>query len=408
MTSRSGLVVLVGSGIGFVGNYAFSVAAGRTLSTADFGALTALLALGMCVLLPVSGHQARCAAAVASAGAGDRNAEVRRTVNSAAVVGMVVAAVSLMLSPLATGALHVDYLAWVVAALWIAITVVLQVSLGAIQGLRLFVVVAALVAGPYGLFKVVTYVLAPGAMGVLAWASVALLVSSCVGLVAALVVLRPYLVGSGRVVMRRVTWRKTARESLVAALVWTTVGVITGADVVVARLVMEQADAGAYAAAGLFGKLAFHVPAALALVVVPTAATCSAAQLDAMRRRVSLVTVAVGSLTVCGLWLFGSDVVALVLGEGYRGAHSSMPWIGAFSMMSALLLLHASIALGRGQVRHVVGWGLLAVGTPIAAGFFGSGPVSMAMTMTAVVTVALVLAECGFGSLTASWRRVAG
>lgn len=407
MTTRSGLVVLAGSGVGFVGNYAFSVVAGRTLTAADFGALTALLALGMCVLLPVSGQQARCAAAVASAEPAMRGMEVRRTVNSAVIVGAVVAFVALVASPLATSALHVGYLVWGVAALWIAVTVVLQISLGAIQGLRLFVVVAALVAGPYGVFKVLTYVLVPSEMGELAWASGSLLVSSSLGLVVAVWVLRRHLIGARVRAKRGVQWRNAVRDSAVAALVWTTIGVVTGADVVVARLVMDPVEAGAYAAAGLFGKLAFHVPAALALVVVPTAASCSVAQLDAMRRRVSLVTVVVGVLTVCGLWLIGSDVIALVLGETYRDADASMPWIAAFSMMSALLLVHASIALGRGDVRHVLGWSALTMVTPIMAALFGDHPLPMAITMTAVVALAVVVAECGAGSLTMAWKRLA-
>lgn len=407
MTTRSGLVVLAGSGVGFVGNYAFSVAAGRTLTTADFGALTALLALGMCVLLPVSGQQARCAAAVASAEPAMRSMEVRRTVNNAMIVGAMAALVALVASPFASSALQVGYVAWGVAALWIAVTVVLQISLGAIQGLRLFVVVAALVAGPYGLFKVLTYVLVPGAVGELAWAGGSLLVSSGLGLIAAVWVLRRHLTGSRDRTKRKVPWRSTARDSAIAALVWTTIGVVTGADVVVARLVMDPAEAGAYAAAGLFGKLAFHVPAALALVVVPTAASCSAAQLDAMRRRVSLVTVVVGVLTVCGLWLFGSEVMNLVLGDGYRDAHASMPWIAAFSMLSAVLLVHASVALGRGNVRHVLGWAALAIGTPIMAAFFGGHPLPMSVTMTAVVALAVVVAECGSGSLAMAWKRLA-
>lgn len=130
-------------------------------------------------------------------------------------------------------------------------------------------------------------------------------------------------------------------------------------DLLLARVVLSDADAGIYALGAIATKAAFWLPQAIGTVVYPHLAAPER-RTDSLRIAVGVVA-GIGGLTVVGTWLV-SPLVPRIVGDEYRPL-TGILWLfaatGAILAVLALVLL-AVIAAQRTVVGIVV-WVSVAV-----------------------------------------------
>lgn len=405
--SRAAWVVFVGSLCGHVGNYLFYVVCAHSLGPGGLGAVTALTACGLMVLLPVSGYQSALAGSLSASLVHVSSVGLRRV---AAQVGVVVGVVGLVgcgVTSVAAAGFGVSVVAWWCAVVWLLVTVVLQVGVGVVQGVHRFGVLALVLGGPYGVLRpvlcgVLVVVLAGGVAGALA----ALLVSSLVGV---LVVWWCVLRGSSQVRFARGV-RPLRLRPWGAMAVLLVVGVLTNADVVAAKLWWSADLAGVYSGAALLGKLAFHVPAAFVLVLLPAVAKV----LSQGRSPDVLVLQTLGVTLLCGvgvglvlLWVPGEWFEQL-LGSGFAASAVFAPYVAWLMTGVAWLFVHLNVALAADRPVAVVPWLGVGVAVVVACVVGRADVWQLLGALAVVVGVAVVCVECGGGSSVRRLARVLG
>lgn len=413
--NRGATWVVAASVVGHIGNFGFYMVAGRIDAAGALAVVVAMTALGMIVVLPASGYQAHVAAQVARYRAAGQPQQavvvLRQTVQVAAQVAVAAAVVGLVVTPLALARWDVTVMAWVITVAWLATTVALQIGQGTLQGLSAFGPLAITVAGPYGVLRVVGAAVAIGAGGHVAGVMGGLLVSSVVGLA---IVGHTVWAGCTRLsqgtdaalvapVAEQGPWVATVGALLAF-------GVLTNMDTVLAPTLMTQAPEQAqwYAAAALMGKLAFHVPAALALVMLPmaTARVTKGQPVEPITVLMGWLTVVVGVVGAALLWVLPEQVVELVFGQGTGPAVEFAPQVAVAMMMVTLLFLRAQLAIARGRVRAVSWWLPMAAVWTAALLFAADDPTSMVKTLLILAGGCLLCMECTSDGLLRSTTRL--
>lgn len=345
---RAGVIVLVGSVCGHLGNYLFYVVAARLLGAAQFAEVTAMVAYSTILVWPVNGLQVAVARDVARMrSAGDRQGLAGLTAHllrRSLVLGLVGAAILTALSPLLRAWLDLSStLLPIVASIWIVLLVWLIVGSGVIQGMERYGLFAGLLAGPLGLLRTALlplFILIAGVTGSM-WAMVG---ATLIGL--GFIVVPLHRARSGQ--RGRTRFRPGA-----AILSLIAFAALTNIDLLFAKATLPAEVAGIYSGAALIGKIALYAPAALALVLLPRA-VAALERGERAERPVLLtmgVTIAVGLGIAAVLAVLPAGFLELTFGPEFGAATGLLAPLALVMTMAAILNVHLTFAVARRSRR---------------------------------------------------------
>ncbi|MGR7023806.1 lipopolysaccharide biosynthesis protein [Geodermatophilus sp. URMC 62] len=388
--ARSGLVLLVCSLAGHVGNYLYYVLAARLLTPAEFAEVSAITGLATIAFMPATGVQAALArdtAALEARGLDDQARALGRAVaRRMAVVQAAVLAVLVLATPAAVAVLDLGSAwVWLVGAAWLVLGMGLYVGLGSRQGREQFGRVAAVLGGPMGVFRplfLVPLALVAGVVGALG----AMVAATVVGL-AVLAERR-----RDRPVDTVVPPLPDVRTALVALGAFAS---LTNIDLLVGKVTLGPTEAGLYASAALLGKVALYGPSALALLLLPKVTARLESGLS-VRRPALLVmaaTVLTGGVVAAAIALAPASLVTGVFGAAYAGAYSLAAPLAVAMTLLALVHVHIMVSLAR-RDRVLIGVVALAAAAQ-AAGLLllGSSPGRIVLVTTVVAATTLAVHE---------------
>ena len=384
---RGAGIVAISLGLVQVFGYLLNVAGARLLTQSEFGALASLLNLVIIGNVVAFGLQAVAARLVVTSAAADRGPVGARILRFAVSAGALLAVVGLLSSPIISSLLHQSG-AFVVAcvALMLAPLTVAGGQYGLAQGreqhLRL------------GTLLIVTGVgrLLGGLVGLIAFGTVT-------GTIA-LMCLGTWLGATiGMLLVRRIA---TGPPAMIKDLRWQVIHashamfalfVATSVDLLLARFYLTGPESGAYAVGAIVTKIAFWLPAFIAVVAFPRMADDRRQQTTAIAAG---AVAAIGAVLVLALALMPGLVIAVVAGDEYTSLAPDL-WIfgligAAFSL--AQFLLYSRLAV---DDRRAV-FALWAAVVFIFAGV-SVWHASVAQVATVVAVVALALSAVGVASL---------
>jgi O-antigen/teichoic acid export membrane protein len=362
---RAGAVIAASMAVMNLTTYGFTILAARLLGPAEYGALAAVMGLLLVVNVLSLGLQATGARRV-SAAPHDREhieAEVlRATTRSALVLALLV----LVASPVITALLHLD--SWLIPAMVAVSAVPLTVmggQAGIFQGERRW--------GPLGAIYVCVGI---GRMG---FGLLAMLVrpdtlGAMVGVAIGAVL--PVLVGG---------WalrRPGRRLGLTADLgsrpkPWARDGVLrevghnshallaffalSNVDVVTARITLDERQAGLYAGGLILAKAVLFLPQFVIVLAFPS--MVSDASRAAARTKSLLLVLALGLITVLGVFVLSGIAVEFVGGTEYTAVKGLLWAFAGLGTLLALLqvLVYDVVARQHRKAVFLVWAGLLAV-----------------------------------------------
>ena len=381
--------------------YLLQLLAGRWLGVAGYGEFASLLAVQLLCAVPALALQNVVARELVR---GAPVGVVRRLGVRCAGVVVVVAAV---LVPAVSAALHVGVVAAAGALVAAPAQVLLSGEQGVLQGARRFRALA-MVLGGAGIVRVVpglvALALGAGAAGGLWAAALGLFVAAAAARLSAPTVVAATAGGSpvgelgtgdrvagepgasdGRGpyrLLERVRIADGGAAVLRAAQVQAALMALSSADLIVARIVLTDADASRYALGAIATKIAFWLPQAVGVVLYPRMAQprySARAIRDAFG-----VLLAVGIAAVVGaaalaplapifagrdyapiegwLWLFALDGALLALLQGAllsaiavdRTAPAAVTWVGLVAEVAAIGLFARSLPVLIGTATGVV------------------------------------------------------
>ena len=386
--------VTAGSMLANILGYLLHIAATNLLGPAGYGQFAALMAVQVVAAVPALAVQTVVARERAK---GAAVAGIHRLVWQ---TGGVVSVVALLVG-LALTAYFAHWSGWVTFSALLAVPVLVGLAgeQGILQGEQRFAGLAAVVALA-GVGKVVPAVLVLWRTDSVGWSFVASTAGyALVWAVARVLAGRasspstPGSTVSGATTLGATTPGGTISGVSLSAVWWATqvqllIMVFTQLDVVLAQWVLTHTDAGLYAAGAIFTKIAFWLPAAVALVFYPQLADVRVRQ-GAMRRALGLLW-GVGAVVVAGTALV-ARWVPLVLGERFAPV-TGMLWLFAllgvlFSLLQVLLV--GTIAVAGERVTLVV-WPLL-VAEVVVVALVVHTPVGLLVTAVGCAAIALVV-----------------
>jgi O-antigen/teichoic acid export membrane protein len=334
-------VIAVAMGLMNVSTYGFTIIAARLLGPREYGALAALMGLLLVVNVASLGLQATGARRVSAHPelAGTIESDIlAATYRSAAAVGLV----CLAASPVVTLVLRLD--SWVAAAL-IAVTAVPLTVMGGqaglLQGERRWMPLAGIyVAAGLGrvVLGLVLLVVVDSATGAMIGVALGAFVPVLVGAVAlrhperrarvdAAAEARP---GSSRRVLRELFHNSLALLAFFA---------LSNADVVMARVTLDEHTAGLYAGGLILAKAVLFLPQFVVVVAFPSMSS------DGGSRRMTLralgLVLAIGLVATAGAWALQDLAVQFIGGAEYAELASDL-WafaaVGTIWAMTQLLI----------------------------------------------------------------------
>lgn len=386
-------------------NYGSSLVFSRVMTPASFGDLTALLALAVVLAVPTGAAQTVVAARVAQHAAEGRQDRIRYLVRHALAHVMLIASVVtfiyILCIPLVDSVLDLQALGAAISlAPLVFLAFMVPLVLGVLQGLDRFVA--------FGVMSLASALSRP-AFGV-PWAEAGGGAGGAIGgqaiggfivLIAALWILRNLWATRGTGAAKAGLKRQPNVPAVLASGAFVAFAVISNLDVVLAKVFLEPAEAGVYAALATIGKVLIFLPGAIAVVLVPSAAR---ARKDARARQKALRIAAlavIGTTAVVAIPALAAPefVIRLMFGEEYiSAAPGVMPMVIAGTGLALLYLLvvySVTIEDRRWVFLLVLGVALQVVGI----GFFHESPTEVAAVQAVVVAVVLLLNEARFHSL---------
>ena len=355
-----GLTLGLASGLATVLGYLFTAVLARSFDAADYGALLALLGVGLIGTIPAAGFQyvvaRRTVAFQLPAGHNDGSS---LRLSGLAGIGLLVAGLAVA-SP-ASSWLHLDsgqpILALAVSLAPLTLTGTFQ---GALLGRRKFVALgAAYVATALGRLAVgvITALAGLGITGAF-WtlAAAAGLSTGFTWLLTGPRSWRPVIGGAGDL----------AREVFEACSTVAGILVLTNTDLLLARHYLDRETSGAYGVASLFAKTVLWGSQFIAQAAYPALALIDG------RRRLLLRTLgaptALGLIGSAATAVVGRRLVVLATGSSYgvsTGTLVAFALLGTAWSATQVLLL-AAVAVGDRRPSRML-WGLIAVEATVVA-----------------------------------------
>jgi O-antigen/teichoic acid export membrane protein len=389
---RSGIVIAAAMGVMNVSTYGFTILAARMLGPVEYGALAAVMGLLLVLNVVSLGLQATGARRVAAAPSGRDGIEqdvMRTTYRCSLALG----GLALVASPLVVAVLNLD--SWAIAFL-VAVTVVPLTVMGGqagiLQGERRWVPLAAIFLG-MGLgrllFGLVALVVEPDTLGAM--------IGVAAGAFAPAVVGWWTLRSTGAAGALHVSADGTHRTSVTGLLLETVHNshallaffTLSNADVLIARSVLPEHQAGLYAGGLILTKAVLFLPQFVVVIAFPSMSTAkSGRRLNLMSLGLVLV---IGLVTVVGAALLSGLAVTFVGGSEYAELNDLLWAFAALGTVLAMLQLMVYNVLARQRQRAVfVLWAALVV--LVLAG-------ALAATVTELLVIVLVVDTATFGVL---------
>jgi O-antigen/teichoic acid export membrane protein len=332
--------------------YGFQMVAARILGPTEYGAIAGLMALLMVIAVLQLGLQATAARRIAGQPVHVAQIEhvvMRVTYRAAAALGILM----LALSPLVWKVLKLDS---VVPALLLAVAAVPLTVMGGqagiLQGERRWLPLAVLYLG-VGVPRI--------AIGSLCIVVEPTETSAMLGVMLGLWV--PVLAGwwalrRGRVpgdVSEDHRARPVARETLVASTALLAFFVLSNADIVVARNVLDSHDAGLYAGGLILTKAVLFLPQFVVVVAFPSMSTVEERR-QALVRSLLLVAL-LGVTCTAGAYVLSDVAMVFVGGQEYADVQSRL-WLFAIlgTLLAMLQLLVYSVLARQGTRSAYLVW----------------------------------------------------
>jgi O-antigen/teichoic acid export membrane protein len=376
---------------GIVLNYAFLLVAGRALGASAYGALAALLGLLTVVLLPAGALQLAVSREVSRlVASGDdlgADAFVGALMRLAAVATVPVVALSLVLTYPLARLLDIPTGPVALAALGLLAALLTPVAIGAIQGFQHFGALAAMYFLPFAL----RLLLLGAAVGIglrLGGAVLAIVVGTLASTFVALALIREPLSRAAAVARPAVMPFLRYLGPVLVGLVG--IAVLTNLDVLVVKARFASGDAGDYAAASAFAKVAFFLPATILSVLFPRTAARQARgqQTQDILGRALLVTAGFCGLLTLFYAAAGRGLVVTTYGsEFFEGGKLTAAFalaMGLYSLVNILVGYH----LSRGETRFA--W-IVAAAAPVQLVVLALVPARLEDVVWANVLVAAAL-----------------
>jgi O-antigen/teichoic acid export membrane protein len=392
---HAGAIVFLGIAAANLGNYAFHLITARVLGPASYGDVASLVALAGLISLPLGGVQVVVARRVATDAAARRTGRIsafaRRSVSVAGLAGLALATLLMLSSPLLADWLDIDSVAAVLLTAALAAPAVLTPALwGIAQGLQRFRALAVAV-GLSPFFRVVAVAILLAAGFGVSGAMTATLFAAVVGVVIPAWALRQWLARPAAPEIDRMEG-SALREFAPVVLGLLAITSLTTVDVVVAKAVLDDDEAGIYASASLVGRVILYLPAAIVTVLLPKVSSRVALGQDARNILAGSIAVTVGfCLLATFIYTFASSLVALVaFGSGFEDVADLLPLFAISMTGFALLNVMLAYHLGRGSSSMSV---LLAIGAVLQvigfAAFHGSPGELLAVGIGAAATLVI-------------------
>ena len=351
---RAGSIVFLGIAAGNLGNYLFHFASARMLGPASYGDVASLVAVIGLVSLPLVGVQV----AVARYIAGFAEAREDRSITLFFTKGLRLALAGGLFLTAALCALAVpmrsflgieSLLAVVLTALVAVPSVGGPVVWGLAQGLQRFTLFAVSIGLGPALRPVLAVIFLAVGFGV-AGAMGATLIAAVAALVVPLVVLRQCVTTDTRR-PSPIPGGEVARYLIPAMVGVLSITSLTTTDVIVAKAVFSDHDAGLYGSASLIGRVILYLPAAIVLVLLPKVAARQAAGRESRDVLMKSLLVTGGFCAIATLVYTVAPrlLVFVAFGSSFEDA-AGLLWMFAvamsgFAVLNVLLAYH----LGRGE-----------------------------------------------------------
>jgi O-antigen/teichoic acid export membrane protein len=362
--SRSGLLLGIAALGGIALNYLFLLGAGRLLGSADYGEFAAIVGLLTVLLIPSSALQMAVSREIS------RMVATHRREAAAVFAGQVTRVTAIATLPLVLGfialsspvasLLSIDEAPMLaLAGVSLVATFLAPVALGIVQGAQRFGVLAAITFAP---FVVRVGVLAVAAL--VGWGLVgaigAVVISTLAGLGLALAAARPLMTAPRSSAGAPLRPFLTYLGPVVIGLIG--VSILTNADILVVKARFSDDDAGIYAAASAFARVAYFLPATILAVVFPRTAARQARGEDTsdILGRSLLVTAGFCSLLALFYVAVGDPIVSFSFGSEFDGAGPLLPLFAVEMMLLSLANVLVGFHLSRGENRYawIVGAGV--------------------------------------------------
>ena len=386
------VLTLVASAINYGSNVIFS----HVLDPAGYGELTALFALSIVLAVPTGAAQTMIAERVAVFTSSGEMHRVRYLVRHAfahvSVIAVVVGLVYLAATPLVVDLLGLRHIGVAIALTPVLVLAFLQpLALGVLQGMERFTMFGLMllaIALSRILFGVPWAAVEHGAGGALGGQAVGMLL---VFLVAAWL-MRGLAMGRGTGAATTGLKRKPDAQTLAAGAAFMGFAVLSNLDLVLAKVFLSPHDAGVYAALSTIGKVIIFLPAAIAVVMVPSAAKAHADSGSSARvLRVSALLVG-GTVVLAAIpaILAPRLIIQIMFGSKYLSAVDGvLPMViaGAALAMTYLLVVYSVAIRDRRWVLLLVAAVVLQV-CGIAA--FHDSPTQVATVQAGVAMFVLL------------------
>ena len=388
---RSGVLIAVASVFATLLNYVFLLAAGRVLGRDDYGALAALLGLLTVVLLPFGALQLAVSREVSRLRAQDAvevaESFARTTLVYGLIVTLPIVAVGLALVVPLRALLSIDSTAAMTfVVLGMTIAIALPIATGVLQGYDRFRAVALLYVLPFAL-RLALLILVTAAGFRLGGAAFAAVASGIVTALLAVVLIRqPVRRGT------RVPWLELQpflRYLWPVVVGLSGIALLTNVDLLVVRA-RFTGDAGSYAAASAFARVAFFLPATILTVLFPRTAARQARGEDTadILGRSLLVTAVFGSALTVFYWMTGRGLIHTSFGGEFASGGDLVVALTISMTLFALANVLVGFHLSRGETRYA--W-IVAAAIPVQIAILVLVPESASAVIVADILVGAAL-----------------
>jgi O-antigen/teichoic acid export membrane protein len=398
--TRDGAVIAVAMAVMNLTTYAFTVVAARFLGPAEYGALAAMMGLLLVVNVLSLGLQATGARRVSASPdhARDLPALEGQVMTTSYQSAVALGVLALAATPLVTATLSLH--SWGAAAL-IAVTAVPSTVMGGqagiLQGERRWAPLAAIYVavgvGRLG-FGLLGLLLEPDNVGAMAGVTVGAFVPAVVGWLALRHPSRdrehPH---PARSLSSRWAQGGVLRETLHNSHALLAFFALSNTDVVIARSVLGEHQAGLYAGGLILTKAVLFLPQFVVVVAFPSMST------QGSGRRTHLVglglVLAIGAVTVAAVAVLSGLALVFIGGSQYADLQGRLWVFAALGTLLALLQVMVYDVVARQHQRMVyVVWAALAVLLCVAP-FVGSvdALLTVVVTVDVLLLVVLVLAS---------------
>lgn len=371
-----------------VGTYAFQMVSARLLGPSQYGAVASLMAVLMVLSVVQLGLQATAARRIV-ADPRDVGAIEESILTATWRAAWLLGGVAVLASPLVAWALHLaSPVSAVLLGLCVVPTTVMGGQAGVLQGERRWLPLSLM----YLSVGVPRVVLGTGCLLVRqteASAMLGVLVASCL----------PVLIGGLALRERRsvppdnahdvVVRRDVRREAWGSSLALLAFTALSNLDVVVARNVLENHDAGLYAGGLIVTKAVLFLPQFAVVILFPSMSDAGQSRRAILRGLAFLG--ALGACGVAGAYLLRGVAEVFIGGAKYAGVTDRL-WL--FAALGALLsvlqlLVYGGLAQRGVLTKYVVALGVVAL---IGLGALAGSLTALAATVLVIdVTVVAVL-----------------